>query len=167
MLAASLRFCTAMTSEPAGHWLTLAGNSGAGKTMLARRVKRFYDQCLSTYRDEATGANLARRQIFANWGTCLSWMLEHDYSFIPDFKRADFLVLDDIGAEYTRMRELSASKLYEILGAREGKWTVITANLSAADIGDKLDVRIASRLLRSGSVVVDVSKLEVPDFNLR
>jgi hypothetical protein len=50
------------------------------------------------------------------------------------------------------------------LSERVGHWTVVTANLPLADIGDRIDVRIASRMLRDDSQVVDV---DVPDFSIR
>jgi hypothetical protein len=59
---------------------------------------------------------------------------------------------------------MSASKLYDVLESRLGKWTVLTANVSLSQIGELLDPRIASRMIRNNSVVVDVN---LPDWNLR
>jgi len=91
-------------------------------------------------------------------------MLEGDYAFLEDLREYDFFAIDDIVSEYQKLRELSASKLYDVLESRLGKWTVITANLGLEAIGNVLDPRIASRMIRNNSVVVDV---DVPDFNLR
>lgn len=41
---------------------------------------------------------------------------------------------------------------------------LFTANLSLSDIEQRIDTRVASRMIRNGSTVVDVN---VPDFNLR
>lgn len=163
MLHASLSFCTDMARGEAQRWLTLAGKSGVGKTMLARCIKRFHASCLELGRDEQ-GYPKVQRGMFIEWGRALSWMVEGDYSFLRDMADCHLLVLDDIGAEYSRLRELSTSKLYEVLCSRRFRHTVITANLSVEQIADKLDPRIASRLLRDGSQVVDV---DVPDYSLR
>jgi DNA replication protein DnaC len=72
------------------------------------------------------------------------------------------ICIDDIGSEYKT--DFVDAKLYEMLCRRQGKWTIITANLSLEQLGDKTDPRISSRLIRHGSVVVEV---DVADFNLR
>ncbi len=91
-------------------------------------------------------------------------MIEGDYTGIRDLQGDWFVCLDDIGAEYSRQRELSSSKLYEILNAREGLFTIVTANMTLQQINEHMDARIASRLLRHGAVVVDVT---AKDYNLR
>lgn len=102
---------------------------------------------------------------FMNWGNAINnRMLKGDYEFLEDMRHYTFFAIDDIASEYERHRELSASKLYNVLESRLGKWTVITANLPLDAIGEKLDTRIASRMIRDNSVVVDV---DVVDYNLR
>ncbi len=91
-------------------------------------------------------------------------MLDGDYAFLDDLRNYDFFVFDDIISEYSKLRELSASKLYDVFDSRIGKWTVITANASLEQIGEILDPRIASRMIRNNGVVLDV---DVQDFNLR
>lgn len=101
--------------------------------------------------------------IFLKWTKVARWIREGEHRLFYDLcneKRC--VVLDDIGSEYGT--DYTRSKLYEFLSEREGKWTVITANLSLEQIGEKMDTRIASRMIRGDSVVVDVN---VPDFNLR
>lgn len=166
MLQAALTLCGDMVQSGPQRWLTLCGPSGTGKTRLARSCKRFWASAMGLYREPRTGATLERRSIFLEWGRALSWMVEGDYSFLRDISEAPFVVLDDIGAEYSRLRELSTSKLYEVLCARRYRWTVITANLGMEDISNRLDARIASRLLRDGSQVIELSP-SMADFNLR
>lgn len=164
-------FCFAMCSatEPA-RWLSLLGPSGTGKTMLAKIISRFFRQrmdCVFGLNDEHQSSaerKIMRRGGFKAWSNVMQDLLDGDYSGIRDLRDDWFVCLDDIGAEYVRNRELSVSKLYEILSARNGKFTVITANLSLQEVNTKMDARIASRLLRDGNVVVDVI---APDFNLR
>jgi DNA replication protein DnaC len=157
-------------------WLSLLGTSGAGKTMLARRIAKLFRYHRSGQidwkRTENTKNELALhgriirwRGGFMNWGEAINQrMLQGDYSFIADMRDFDFFAIDDIMSEYEKQRSLSSAKLYNVLEGRVGKWTVITANTTLQQISEQLEARIASRMLRGNSVVVDVS---VPDFNLR
>lgn len=72
-----------------------------------------------------------------------------------------YLILDDVASE--RVSEYSGEKLHNLLGARVGKWTIITSNKSMRDIAE-FDTRIASRLKRDGAKIVDSRTI---DFNLR
>lgn len=74
----------------------------------------------------------------------------------------EMVVLDDIGGAYET--DFSKTTLLEFLDRRQHKWMMITSNLTLEEIGRKLDVRIASRMLRHGSVVVEMNAI---DFNLR
>ncbi len=168
MFNACFEFCEAMamgTREP--YWLSLLGTSGAGKTMLARKIGVFFNRYLDMMIDDSqsdAGHRILRRGGVLEWFRCVDKMVaDRDYGFLKQARKDWFLALDDIAAEHKAHRELSSSKLYDILCARERRFTVITANLSVAEIGAGLDTRIGSRLLRHGAVVVDV---DVPDFNL-
>ena len=145
MRDASAQFLADYKANRAPRWLSLLGTSGAGKTMLARIIKQQI------------------RGEFRKWATVIKWTREGDHRMFEDLAASRrCVVIDDIGSEYGT--DYSRAKLYEFLGNREGKWTIITANLSLAQIGANLDTRIASRMLRGKSSVVDVS---VTDFNLR
>lgn len=148
-------------------WLSLLGTSGAGKSMLAKTILRLFRTHRHGHIDQG---RTSPRQIvrwrggYMNWGKALNQMLDGDYKFLDDLRSYDFFVLDDIISEYEKLRQLSAAKLYDIFESRLGKWTIITANASLEQIGHMLDPRIASRMLRGNSVVVDI---DVPDYNLR
>lgn len=161
------RFCAAMAgcSTPA-YWLSLLGPSGTGKTMLARKIVRFFRRHLEGEIDEnrgRPGVDCYRRTGgLLEWSRMLDRMMESDFGFMRQAMDDWLVCLDDIGAEHPTLSELSASKLFSILNARQGKFTVLTANLRMDEIAERLDPRIASRLLRHGGVVIDTTGC--PDF---
>lgn len=152
------RFRKAILAGAAPHWLTILGHSGTGKTHLAKalwgEIKRHCrwnpDACAYT-------------------PSCVYWPDLVDklrsgefYGFFNDMKRWPFLVLDDIGAERDPSG-FAADRLSTLLGCRGGRWTLITGNLAFRDI-EALDVRIASRMRRDGSQVIEVT---ATDYALR
>lgn len=121
-------------------WLTLLGSSGAGKTMLAKKLAGFVYP----------------------WPTLAKILRAQEYGRFDDICDEKICCIDDIGSEY--QSDFVNAKLYEMFSRREGKWTIFTANLSVEQVSAKVDPRIASRMLRHGSVVVEV---DITDFNLR
>lgn len=73
------------------------------------------------------------------------------------------VVLDEIGADRDKNGHVK-DQLARLCSARVGKWTIITSNMTLEDVKTHLDQRIPSRMLRDGSVVVDV---RMRDYNLR
>lgn len=168
MRKAAIKFCSEMNSATApARWLSFVGPSGTGKTLLSRLVVRFFLRNLTHLPDEnrsgPTGRFL-RNGGLLSWPKCIEWMLDGDFGF--HYQACDdwLLVLDDVGAENSRLADLSLSKLYTILTARQDKWTILTCNYTMDQIAERLDPRIASRLIRHGGVVVDTSGEK--DFNL-
>ena len=80
------------------------------------------------------------------------------------FKAIDDLGTDALGAD-GEATQFAVSKMGDLLDRRLRKWTVITTNFSRKQIAEKFDVRIASRLMRHGSVIVDATGLR--DYGLR
>lgn len=161
-----MQFCRDMASpnEPA-RWISFLGKSGTGKTHLARCIKTFFNKHLYGIDDERfPQERRIRRGGFKAWGDVVGDMVAGDYSGIRDLREDYFVCLDDIGSEYQRNKELSCAKLYEVLNARLGNWTVITANLMLNEIGEKLDVRISSRLIRNQASLLEIN---TTDFNDR
>lgn len=83
--------------------------------------------------------------------------------WVDEMKMTKFLFIDDIGQVLDKTGFIT-SKLSSLLAQRVGKWTFLTTNLTVQQISEKLDTRIASRLIRDGSQVVEV---DTEDWNLR
>lgn len=80
-------------------------------------------------------------------------------SIIERYTSVDYLILDDLGAE--KSTEWAIETLSLIIDRRDRNMlpTIVTSNLSLADIEEKLSGRIASRLA-NGKVV----KIDMPDY---
>lgn len=168
MKRAAERFAQDMLNGAEPRWISFLGSSGAGKTMLAKIILRLFRQHCEGELDPRRSHNAAFWRYkggFINWGSALNErMMRGEYGFLDDVCNYSFFVLDEILSEYDKHRELSAAKLYHVLERRLGKWTVITANAGLGKLGEKLDVRIVSRMLRGGSTVAEI---DVIDFSLR
>lgn len=101
---------------------------------------------------------------FCSWRKTCSDLKQGDYGLIDDLSEDWLVVLDDIGTAHDPSGFITAS-LDRILNSRLRKWTVITCNFLLKDIAERMDVRIASRMLRDDSVVVELDG--VLDFNTR
>lgn len=128
------------------HWLTLFGRSGCGKTHLLRTAQYVLRQA-------------GRQVIYRNWPAVMDEIIDGEWGHIAVMCRAHVLILDDIGAGYMaagRRALIAAAKLYEIMEARLGRWTLLASNLAPQDISDRVDPRIASRLYRGDNQLVDM-----------
>lgn len=173
MLTATWRFIAGIKAEPVpmlgefrkpqGRWLSLLGTSGAGKTMLSKFVWNWWctqgRRCLCP----VSGAETWRH------GRWLSWksFVENSKPSLPheqwqDLREAWLVIIDDFGSAHDPSG-YATDLLLGILQSRDKRWTLLTSNLSAEAV-QKRDGRIASRLIRHGSEVVDVN---VIDWNLR
>ena len=168
MLQEARRFVFSMGSgNVPAYWLSLVGSSGTGKTMLARMVTNIFLRYIEGLRDENrgnSGDRFSRMGGMMSWPHCVERMLEGDFGFTRQCKDDWFLALDDVGAENEKLRELGTSKLFSILNERQHKFTLLTCNYGLSEIAQRMDPRIASRLIRHGGVIVDSTG--VSDFNL-
>lgn len=135
----------------APRWLSLVGNSGTGKTHLAKGIWRAWEDKGQFYMKR--GAELVKHGLFKKFSKLCNEMRGGAFSAFQSCADADFLVLDDLGSEYST--EFSQRQLASMLDQRLGKWTVITSNLSMKDISD-IDVRIADRMIRGDNEVIEL-----------
>ena len=135
---AAARFVASMTSGESGHWLTLAGPVGCGKTMLARQI-------FAEAKKHNTAGN-ASIYVRSKWDesdrrpgcawfdvmTFAKRMRGGEYD-LPEYLARDFIVvMDDLGAE----RDTSgfiADAMFRFCNARLGKWTCLLYTSDAAD----------------------------------
>lgn len=154
---------TARGQKP--RWLTLSGRSGVGKTHLARKLKEFW-MTRSGFRKVSgrVGTILSRLDCrFVSWRRFIERQRAGGFTEIVELCELPFVIVDDIGAEYDP-NGFARARLDELLDARLGKWTVITTNLRLSEIGEQLDTRISSRMLRGGSIFAETT---ATDYNLR
>lgn len=84
-----------------------------------------------------------------------------EYDGFEEIAGEYLLAIDDFAATHDPSK-FGVSKLMELMNKRERKWTVFTSNLNMQQIAE-MDTRIASRLIRHGSKVIE---MHCGDFNL-
>lgn len=124
-------------------WLFIHGRPGAGKSHLAynsARVLREFRRKTLTKR----AADIANDLREGN-----SHLMHQIWLPSP------FMIIDDLGSEYHT--DFITAQWFDLLDARIGKWTIITSNLSPAQIGKRYDTRIQSRIEDSRNTIVDLT----------
>lgn len=157
----------APVANPLGYWLSLLGQSGAGKTMVARKILDRWKQQSNRY--VVMGAigetHLCRDGRFIPWEKHIGRMRDGEHNIsacVQDIWDLPFCVLDDIGTLRDKTGFV-ADQLHQILSGRLDKPTVITSNMTLDQLG-AVDVRISNRIIRGENRVVNVATM---DYALR
>ncbi len=163
MLDDAKKFVCALADSQTPYWLVMLGVPGIGKTHLIKRIVNYVGRSGQFYREPQTGATCVHRYHSIDCRQFSDQLRNGAFGMVDELIDAWFVALDDIGAEHDP-NGFIASKLDRVLSGRLGKWTVITSNLRMADMEERLDPRIASRLLRNESVVLEIV---TTDYNQR
>jgi chromosomal replication initiation ATPase DnaA len=162
MMQAAWHFLEDFRDGKQPRWLSLLGSSGSGKTHLAKTVWKIYRHDRNLFRASVENGEIVYPGEWCDWPRLAGDLQSNSgYSELEELASAKLIIVDEIGADRDKHGHVRDC-LARLLSTRVGKWTLITSNMSLTAIRDKMDSRIASRMLRDGSVVVDV---EVPDFN--
>ena len=165
MLHAVARFASEMKRGCRPRWLSLLGPSGAGKTYLAKRVWYWAKESGILKGRVVTmdeGDQIIYPGRWCHWPRIASNMSEN-YGAINDMHSEQFVCLDEIGADRDPSG-LVRDKLATMLCARVDRWTLVTSNKTLEQVATDIDTRVASRMIRDGSEVVEI---DVRDYALR
>jgi DNA replication protein DnaC len=113
--------------------------------------------------DRARNRIQGNTAMFVDWRKFCDQIRGGAYELIEDVCDEWLVVIDDLGAERDTTGFIAAAT-DRILNSRRGKWTLITTNLPLSEIGDRIDPRVASRMIRGSNQVVEI---EAVDWNLR
>jgi len=149
MLLAAHDWIGEVQAEKQPRWLSLTGESGTGKTFLAQMALAACRTIPKLMEHRALSCPVLKTY----WPTLLNQLRDGHYYRVTDLIAANVVLLDELAIEHDPSG-FGADKLCHILSGRVGKWTIITSNLAISRIAS-LDNRIASRMNRCGSVVIN------------
>ena len=142
-----------------GQGLFFTGPNGTGKTHLAVAILRELSLKgeLHWFFVKTPYLLMRIRQVFKKESS------DSEESLIDQFIDYDYLVIDELGVE--KITDWSLQTLYLIIDGRSDclKSTIITSNLSLQGIEEKIDPRIASRIVGMSKVV----RFESDDWRIR
>lgn len=161
MLKAARRFAYDVLSGNQARWLTFLGPSGIGKTHLLKQTLRFITRHWGKLRvAEGRYRTPQIAHIIPAEDLC-------DYRAPKDYARYDVVYIEDIGSGSGLDKGSGAvlrSRIAELLQLRSAKWTMLCSNLSREAVCSDLDGRIASRLQRDGSTLIQITN-DVADYH--
>lgn len=125
-------------------WLILYGRPGTGKSHLL-------------YHSAALLREFRRKVVNKRAADCASSLREGETHLLHQFwAKAAIFMLDDFGSEYHT--DYMTSQWFDLFDQRIGKWTLITTNLTPAQIGRRYDARIQSRIEDTHNTIVDLTR---------
>lgn len=159
-----LATCPAV-ADPPGHWLTLLGPVGTGKTMLAALILKAWKERLCVWELLPCGVQQWRGGRFLS--VCMFKDRVRRFpsevaGYIDLLVDYPLLVIDEIGAARDPSGAIT-DRLFDLLAQRIHKFTIITGNISFESLS-ALDERISSRMIRDQNRVVEMNTI---DYALR
>lgn len=143
--------------------------------MLAKMVFQFIKANCLVF-SPGYGINLTDQCYFAKWSKMVQEMKSGDFGTVDLLieqeskwdgrigKTYTYAMIDDIGQIEDALKSYLVGSLGRIADARLGSWTIWTANVGLEQLGECLDRRITSRMVRDGNIVVENNCI---DFNIR
>ncbi|MEE1131994.1 MAG: ATP-binding protein [Caryophanon sp.] len=136
----------------------LTGDTGVGKSHLAMAMLHELNETDGQHRSCVfIDIDEALRRVRGSYSDKESTFTEH---YVVDLmSNADYLVIDDIGAEVGNIKtDKSASDfvnrvLRAVLNARQNKSTIITTNLTRAQLEAMYDKKLVSRMMRNVQLI--------------
>ena len=135
-----------------GSNLLLTGTYGTGKSHLSFAASK------QVIQNGYTALFLSVPKLFTKIKDTYNSKSEFSENDLLDYiANVDLLVLDDLGAEYTNVRNAgdnwAHTKLFEVIDSRSGKSTIYTTNLSGRELESKVNARNFSRMMENTEVV--------------
>lgn len=149
------------------HVLTIAGNSGCGKTMA---TKAFHRYCGSTATRALYGGGYTLETPSPWWAYWPDVMASYNdgeawADLLPSLTDPVILFMDDVGQESDRFKSGDMSRaLLSVLSHRARKFTVITTNVEPDRFPEVYGKAVEDRLYRNGGVLVEM--FGVRSFNV-
>lgn len=140
---------------PNPYWISFCGTNGGGKTFLANII---FNQ-LRTLPNLALHFTLISGVMKIHWPTLVPKLYNREMWRLEDATDANLLLVDEIACSADN-RGIEREWLWRLLSGRQHKWTIITSNHSLQQIAEQIDARVASRMIRDGSVVVEVNTVD-------
>lgn len=158
MLRHAIVFAQNVRSIKQPHWLSFVGGTGTGKTLLSDIIFESVRNLphIQSHSTLVTGAHKI------HWPDFSAKVIRGEGYRLDQIKDANFALIDEmsIGSDKNGYeRDL----LWRVIYSRVGKFTVINTNMTMEGI-EQLNARIASRMVRDCSVVVECN---TQDFGLR
>ncbi len=143
------------------YWLTILGPSGIGKTLALKQAFKMLSRNEHLWEIEtATGSRMPQCAHIVPGEDLTDWRAPKDYGAY------DLIYVEDIGSGGGVDKgagAVTASRVTELLQYRTGRWTMLDGNMTRGAVAERLDSRVASRLKRDGSILLELPD-EVPDF---
>lgn len=150
-------------SDVTPYWLTILGPSGVGKTLALRQLFKVLERNDHLW-PIPIGSGGSER--LAQCAHIVPGQDLTDFKAPKDYGDYDLIYVEDIGTGNQKgAAQVTFERTMELLLYRPAKWTLIDANLSLGELNEA-EPRLASRMLRDGSILIEIPA-SVPDFNSR